>query len=371
MVPFAGYELPVQYPDGVLKSHLHTRADNCASLFDVGHMGQIKWHGRDRAKFLDSLVVADVPEIKEGDAKLTLVTNAAGGIIDDSVITNHGSYIYMVVNGATKHGDMKHFDEHLAAFRAKGGDASYEYDHSANLVALQGPAAASVLPRLLSPADAAAIPRMPFMTGRPMPVLGVQGCIVTRCGYTGEDGFEIAMPAHAAEKITRALLDHPEVKPAGLGPRDSLRLEAGLCLYGHDIDGKTTPGEAGLVWTIGKRSRKEGGFIGAEPILKQLNDKAVARKRVGLAIQGAPAREGAPIHAAPPAGSTDPASAARIGVVTSGTFSPCLKAPIAMGYVPSASAAEGTVVSVEVRGKLVPAKVAKMPFVPARYFKPT
>lgn len=162
-----------------------------------------------------------------------------------------------------------------------------------------------------------------------------------------------------------------QVKPAGLGPRDSLRLEAGLCLYGHDIDGKTTPGEAGLVWTIGKRSRKEGGFIGAEPILKQLNDKAVARKRVGLAIQGAPAREGAPIHAAPPAGSTDPASAARIGVVTSGTFSPCLKAPIAMGYVPSASAAEGTVVSVEVRGKLVPAKVAKMPFVPARYFKPT
>jgi aminomethyltransferase len=238
-----------------------------------------------------------------------------------------------------------------------------------NLVALQGPGAAAVLSKLLSPADAETLPKMAFMHGRPMNVLGVSGCIVTRCGYTGEDGFEISMPPTAAVRITNALLEGTGVAPAGLGPRDSLRLEAGLCLYGHDIDTNVTPGEAVLGWTIGKRRRQAGGFLGSDYILKQLNEKSVQRKRVGLSIEGAPAREGAVIYA-PAAGSNDVSAATKIGVVTSGTFSPCLKAPIAMGYVTTPHSAEGTRLAVEVRGKLIPAKVTKMPFVPNGYYKP-
>ena len=311
---------------------------------------------------------------QEGESKLTLLTNARGGIIDDSVITNHGASVYMVVNGATKHGDMAHFDAELAAFRAArgagGADVMYEYLGEQNLVALQGPAAAAALAPLLAPADAAALPRMPFMTGRPMPVLGIAGCIVTRCGYTGEDGFEVSMPAAAATRVAAALLDRPGVRPAGLGARDSLRLEAGLCLYGHDIDAATTPGEAVLGWTIGKRRRAAGGFLGADVILGQLNAKTAPRKRVGLAVEGAPAREGAIIYAAPADAAATPADAKRVGVVTSGTFSPCLKAPIAMGYVASTLAADGTRLAIDVRGKLVPARVTKMPFVPTRYYKP-
>jgi aminomethyltransferase len=273
----------------------------------------------------------------------------------------------MVVNGATKAKDMAHFDAALQSF---GGDVQYEHLAGQNLVALQGPGAAAALPRLLSAADAAALPKLAFMHGRRMAVLGVD-CIVTRCGYTGEDGFEVSMPAADAVRITRALLEQPEVAPAGLGPRDSLRLEAGLCLYGHDIDDAVTPGEAVLGWTIGKRRRAAGGFLGADVILKQLNEKSAPRKRVGIAVEGAPARVGAVVYAAPAAGSgATPATATRVGVVTSGTFSPCLKAPVAMGYVAAHLAVEGTRLAIDVRGKLVPARVTKMPFVPHRYYKP-
>ena len=273
----------------------------------------------------------------------------------------------MVVNGATKAGDMAHFDAVLASEFA-GKDVRYEYLATQNLVALQGAAAADVLAALVAPADAARIRALPFMSGvQGVRVAGAE-CSVVRCGYTGEDGFEVGMAAADAERVARAMLADARVAPAALGPRDSLRLEAGLCLYGHDIDATTTPNEAALSWTIGKARRAPGrdNFFGAARILAELAGTSWARRRVGLAVLGAPAREGAPIFSRARAGG---APAARIGVVTSGTFSPCLKAPIAMGYVAPAHAAEGTEVDVEVRGKMVPARVAKMPAVPTKYFK--
>jgi aminomethyltransferase len=279
----------------------------------------------------------------------------------------------MVVNGATKYGDMKHFDAKLESFRAKGFDARYEYLHTQNLVAIQGPAASSILSSLVDGGSAAkdAVATMPFMHGRPnISVAGVP-CTVTRCGYTGEDGYEVGMAPEHAERVARALLGDKRTLPAGLGARDSLRLEAGLCLYGHDIDTTTTPNEAALVWTIAK-ARREGdraNFPGAVHILSELKAKSWRRRRVGISVQGAPAREGAKLYARPADGSADPAGKEQVGVVTSGTFSPCLKAPIAMGYVATPLAAEGSKLSVEVRGKLVPAVVSKMPFVPNRYYR--
>lgn len=380
MVPFAGYSLPVQYPDGVLKSHLHTREAGKASLFDVGHMGQLVWTGRDRAAFLESVCVADVRGLPVGASALTLLTNDAGGIIDDSIITNRGDSVYMVVNGATKHGDMAHFDERLKAFRAAGRDAGYAYLAAQNLVALQGPASADVLAGVAArgpggAAAAAAVRALAFMTGLPsVELLPGARCSVTRCGYTGEDGFEVGMePAHAVA-VARALLADARVAPAALGARDSLRLEAGLCLYGHDIDATTTPAEAVLGWTVAKARREAGrdNFPGAARVLGELKSKSAAKKRVGLRVLGAPAREGARIYARPAPGAPDATAAAPggpIGVVTSGTFSPTLKAPIAMGYVPPADGADGRELAVDVRGKLVPAVVTKLPFVPHRYHK--
>jgi aminomethyltransferase len=366
MVPFAGYSLPVQYPDGVLKSHLHTRLENSSSLFDVGHMGQIKWYGKDRVKFIESLLVADVAEMSKYESKLSLITSEKGTILDDTVISNHGDYIYMVVNGATKYNDMKHFDALLASFKAKGNDVSYEYLHTQNLVAIQGLGAVNALKPLLSSADQEVVAKLPFMSGKPMTVMGVPNCIVTRCGYTGEDGFEVSVPESAAVKIATALASGPGVLPAALGARDSLRLEAGLCLYGHDMDDTITPGEATLVWTIGKRRRAEGNFLGSQIVLDQIKNKSWKKKRVGFLVTGAPAREGAKVFS-----SVDPSSAKEIGVITSGTFSPSLKAPIAMGYIQTGLDKVDTQVAVEVRGKLQPAVVSKMPFVPHRYFKPT
>jgi aminomethyltransferase len=276
----------------------------------------------------------------------------------------------MVVNGATKAGDMAHFDAVLAAEFA-GKDVRYEYLATQNLVALQGAAAVDVLASLVAPTDAARIRALPFMSGVQGVAVAGATCSVVRCGYTGEDGFEIGMAAADAERVARALLGDARVLPAALGPRDSLRLEAGLCLYGHDIDATTTPNEAALSWTIGKARREPGRdtFIGAGPILRELAAKSWTRRRVGLAVLGAPAREGAPIFTRAADGSADPARATRVGVVTSGTFSPVLKAPIAMGYVEVARAREGELLAVEVRGKLVNAVVAKMPAVPTRYHK--
>lgn len=364
MVPFAGYSLPVLYKSengGVMKEHLWCRADGKAAMFDVSHMGQIRWHGKDRAAFLEKIVVGDIAGLGEGSGCLSLVTNEQGGILDDTVITNAGDHIYMVVNGATKFGDMKHFQEQMDKF---DGDVTMEYlEDSMQLLAIQGPGAAEAVKQLLpSGFDLA---KMAFMTGVETTLDGIDGCRITRCGYTGEDGFEIAMPADNAESIASKLLSDPAVNATGLGARDSLRLEAGLCLYGHDLNETINPVEATLAWTMGGpkgRRRKEGGFLGAEHILKPDGKlQKVTKKRVGIMGMKAPAREGAEIY--------DATGENKIGDVTSGTFSPCLKAPIAMGYVETPLAKAGTEISLKIRGKMQKAAITKMPFVESRYYR--
>lgn len=364
MVPFAGYELPVLYKaenGGVMKEHLWCRSEGKASLFDVSHMGQIRWHGKDRAAFLEKVVVGDIAGLEVGSGCLSLITNANGGIIDDTVITNYEDYIYMVVNGGPKFGDMKHFQEQMDKF---DGDVSMEYlEDSMQLLAIQGPGAAEAVLKLLP--DGFDLTKMAFMTGVETTLGGIAGCRITRCGYTGEDGFEIAMPAENTESIYSKLLEDPSVNPTGLGARDSLRLEAGLCLYGHDLDGTINPVQATLAWTMGGpkgRRRKEGGFVGAEHILKPDGKlQKVAKKRVGIKGMKAPAREGAEIY--------DAAGENKIGEVTSGTFSPCLKAPIAMGYVETGMSKKGTEISLKIRGKMQKAEITPMPFVESRYYR--
>lgn len=364
MVPFAGYELPVLYKGengGVMKEHLWCRSEGKASLFDVSHMGQIRWHGKDRVAFLEKIVVGDIAGLAEGSGCLSLVTNEKGGIIDDTVITNAGDFVYMVVNGATKFGDMEHFSKQLEQF---DGDVSMEYlEDSMQLLAVQGPGAAAAVAKLL-PADFDLV-HMGFMTGTATTLDGIDGCRITRCGYTGEDGFEIAMPAEHAVSIASKLLEDPSVLPTGLGARDSLRLEAGLCLYGNDLDETTTPTEGVLGWTMGgpgSRRRKEGGFIGAEHILTPEGKfQKVARKRVGIKGMKAPARQHTEIF--------DASGETKIGEITSGSFSPSLKAPIAMGYVETKSAKVGTEVMLKIRNKMQKAEIHKMPFVEARYYR--
>ena len=322
MVPFAGYELPVLYKSengGVMKEHLWCRSNGKASLFDVSHMGQIKWHGKDRAAFLEKIVVGDIQGLDNNSGCLSLITNESGGIIDDTVITKYDAYVYMVVNGATKYGDMKHFQEQLDIFN---GDVTMEYlEDSMQLLAIQGPGAAEAISKILPTTGGCELSKMAFMTGVETTLDGIDGCRITRCGYTGEDGFEIAMPAEYAQSIASKLFSDPTVNPTGLGARDSLRLEAGLCLYGHDLNETINPVEATLAWTMGgpkSRRRKEGGFLGAQHILKPDGKlQKVAKKRVGIKGMKAPAREGAEIY--------DAAGEKKIGEVTSGTFSPCLK----------------------------------------------
>jgi aminomethyltransferase len=347
MVPFAGYDMPVQYPDGIIAEHQHTRAQ--ASLFDVSHMGQVRLTGADAAGALETLVPGDLRALKPGEMRYTLFTNDVGGILDDLIVTNAGDHLFVVVNAACKDADIAHLRAHLPA------GVSIEPLADRALLAVQGPAAATVLARL-APQSAS----LKFMNAAAMDVAGMR-CFVTRSGYTGEDGFEISVANDSAEGLAKRLLAEPEVRAAGLGARDTLRLEAGLCLYGHDIDGTTTPIEAGLSWTIGKRRRAEGGFPGAEIILAQLRD-GPARKRVGLKPEGrAPAREHTEIH--------DGADE-RIGEVTSGGFGPTEGGPIAMGYVTAAFAAPGTPVNLMVRGTARPAQIVPLPFLPPRYFKP-
>ncbi|MBV8737895.1 MAG: glycine cleavage system aminomethyltransferase GcvT [Alphaproteobacteria bacterium] len=346
MVAFAGYEMPVQYPTGILAEHLHTRAQ--AGLFDVSHMGQALLAGADAAAALEKLVPGDIRGLGPQRMRYTLLLNEAGGILDDLMATRLGDRLFVVVNAATKDRDFAHLQAHL-------GPAVWidRLDDRA-LLALQGPAAAAVLERL-----AKDIAQMRFMSAAETTLDG-QRCLVTRSGYTGEDGFEISLPAAGAQALAERLLAEPEVKPIGLGARDSLRLEAGLCLYGHDIDETTTPIEADLAWTIGKRRREDGDFPGASIILRQLTD-GPARKRVGIRPDGrAPAREGTPILAL---------GGAEIGHVTSGGFGPSLEAPVAMGYVEMASAAEGTALTLAVRGTARPAHVVRLPFVPHRYHR--
>jgi aminomethyltransferase len=344
MVPFAGYDMPVQYPPGILKEHLHTRAQ--AGLFDVSHMGQVRIEGADAARRLEALVPGDLQALNPGRMRYTQFTDERAGILDDLMVTRFADHLFLVVNAACKKADIAHLRKHL-------GGAVKPLDDRA-LIALQGPAAAAILVRHAPEAAALA-----FMAGAYLKVAGLP-CFVTRSGYTGEDGFEISCPAAEGETLARKLLAEPGAMAVGLGARDSLRLEAGLCLYGHDIDATTTPVEAALTWSISKRRRAEGGFPGAAVVQQQLRD-GPKRLRVGIRPEGrAPAREGTEL--------TD-ASGAAVGKITSGGFGPSVNAPVAMGYVAAAHAREGTRVQAVVRGKPLPARVAALPFAPHRYHR--
>jgi|TARA_Y100000294_G_scaffold161643_1_gene166189 aminomethyltransferase len=346
MAPFAGYDMAVQYPDGIIAEHLHTRTR--ASIFDVSHMGQAKLLGDDAAAALETLVPGDIRGLSPGRTRYTVLTNERGGILDDLMVTDRGDHLYLVVNAARKDADFAHIRNRVA------DRARLEILDGRALLAVQGPAAATVMGRLHAQA-----PDLGFMTAAALDLDAIP-CFVTRSGYTGEDGYEISVAATEAEKLARRLLAEPEVLPAGLGARDSLRLEAGLCLYGHDIDETTTPVEASLSWVLGKRRRREGGFPGHRIILDQLKTGA-ARKRVGLKPGGkAPARA----HTA-----VENAAGEVIGEVTSGGYGPSVEGPIAMGYVKTEYASPETPVNLRVRGKALPGSVVKLPFVERRYYK--
>jgi glycine cleavage system T protein (aminomethyltransferase) len=354
MVPFAGYAMPVQYPTGILAEHAWTREH--AGLFDVSHRGRaflVAADGRHEtaARALEALVPADILNLKPNQQRYSQLLAEDGGILDDLMVTRvgapgHEGWLYLVVNASTKEADYAHIEARLPA-----GVALRRKDDLA-LMALQGPAAEAVLA-----AKAPSVAGLPFMGATDVQVDGIWAH-VSRSGYTGEDGFEISVHGGDAAALWRALLAHPEVKPIGLGARDSLRLEAGLCLYGHDIDPTTSPVEAGLTWSIQKRRREEGGFPGADRIRRELAD-GPARVRVGLRPEGrAPAREGTPI--------VTPDGRA-VGTVTSGGFGPTVNGPVAMGYVARDVSAPGTELHLTVRGKALPARVAPMPFAPHRY----
>ncbi len=351
MVAFAGYAMPVQYPSGIIAEHLHTRAK--AGLFDVSHMGQIRLRGAAAARALEALVPSDLQGLAPRQMRYTLLLDEAGGILDDLIATRLDDGLLLVVNAARKEADLAHLQAHL------GSAVAVEPRFERALLALQGPEAAAVLARFAG-GRANDVERMAFMSAIDATIGGAP-CFLTRSGYTGEDGFELSIAAADAARVAEALLGEPEVAPIGLGARDTLRLEAGLCLYGHDIDETTNPVEAGLSWTIARHRRAAGGFPGAAIILRQLAE-GPSRKRVGIRPDGrAPAREGAAI--------TDPAGNP-VGQVTSGGFGPSLGAPIAMGYVDTAHAAEGTALALVVRGVPRPAHVAPLPFVPTRYYRP-
>eukprot|EP00899_Mesostigma_viride_P009672 jgi/Mesvir1/18706/Mv12419-RA.1 len=357
MVPFAGWSMPIQYKDSIVESVLHCRSK--AVVFDVSHMCGLQLKGKDAIKYIESIVVGDIAGLKNGTGSLSVMTTNDGGIIDDLVITKlSDTELYMVINAGCRDKDLAHMQKVMDSF--KGDVKMHTYDDRA-LLALQGPEAQKALQALVK----SDLSKLYFGMFEKMPIAGAPDCFVTRTGYTGEDGFEISIPAASAVKVTQALLEGKggaDVRMAGLGARDSLRLEAGLCLYGNDIDLTTSPVEAGLAWTIGKRRRAEANFPGASVILKQIAE-GVTRKRVGLIPEGAPARQGADI--------LSPVTGKKIGTVTSGGVSPCLKHNIAMGYVETASSKSDTKVNVSVRGKVSPAVVAKMPFVPAKYHRPT
>jgi aminomethyltransferase len=359
MVPFAGYSMPVQYPQGLMAEHLHTRL--AAGLFDVSHMGQLRLVGPDAAAALESLMPVDVVDLPAGKQRYGLLLNDDGGIVDDLMFFNrqmndeaNGGDLFIIVNGACKVGDIAHIQQKI------GTRCDVISMPEMALLALQGPQAVNALQRLAPGVD-----KLVFMSGGRFTVAGCD-CFLTRSGYTGEDGFEISVHASEAEKLARALLAEPEVKPVGLGARNSLRLEAGLCLYGNDIDTTTTPVEASLNWAIQKVRRtggaRAGGFPGAEKILAQLSDPArLTKKRVGLvALERIPVRDHTALQ------SPDGAS---IGEITSGLLGPSINQPVAMGYVNPAFAAIGSRVHAIVRGKPVPMEVRAMPFLPARYFR--
>ena len=372
MVPFAGYAMPVQYPSGLVAEHHHTR--NHAGLFDVSHMGQLRLKGKDAAAAFETLMPVDVIDLAVGKQRYGLLTNEAGGIIDDLMFFKVADdEIFVIVNGACKAGDIAHIQQHI------GSRCQVVTLPSHGLLALQGPQAVTVMTRLAGSSSGASnqsIEKLVFMTGGRFTIAGAD-CFVTRSGYTGEDGFEISVSAEQTEMLAKALLAEPEVKPIGLGARNSLRLEAGLCLYGQDIDATTNPVEAGLGWAMQKVRRAEGaragGYLGAINIIaaQAINTPAsvqndpqngkLLKKRVGLiALDRVPVREHTELQ---------DASGKRIGEVTSGLLAPTIDKPIAMGYVSAEFAAVGTRINAIVRGKVVAMEVAAMPFVPTRYFR--
>lgn len=347
MVPFAGYWMPVQY-EGILAEHAWTRAS--AGLFDVSHMGQLLISGDEVEAALEAVLPIDLATLKPGAPRYSLLLDEHGGVLDDLMVTRRDDGFYLVVNGATKWDDIGHLREHLP------DEVTINHLDEQALLALQGPQACAALARVVG--DGAALQALTFMKGGWFTLGGVQAWI-SRSGYTGEDGFEISLPAEAAAQVADLLCAQSEVKPIGLGARDSLRLEAGLPLYGHDLDPQTDPVMAGLTFAINKRRRSEGGFIGAGPVLAVLT-AGPSQQRVGLALEGRQAaREGALVLAGDDA----------IGRVTSGGFSPTLGHPIAMAYVDAAQAAEGTALTIDVRGRRLPARVVALPFVPHRYHR--
>jgi aminomethyltransferase len=356
MVPFAGYSMPVQYPAGLMAEHKHTRA--AAGLFDISHMGQLRLTGADAAAAFETLMPVDVTGLAPGKQRYGLLLDDEGGILDDLMFFNEGhDSWFVVVNGACKQADIAHITAHIG-HRCQVLPMP---DHA--LLALQGPQAAATLARL-SPG----VERFVFMTGGAVRIGGI-AAFVTRSGYTGEDGFEMSVAASDAEALARLLLAQAEVKPIGLGARNSLRLEAGLCLYGNDIDRTTTPAEAALGWAIQKVRRtggaREGGFPGAAKVLAQLGGGggagALQRRRVGLiALERIPVRDGAPLESL---------AGEAIGHVTSGLLGPTIDRPIAMGYVTPAHVEPGTRIQAIVRGKPVPMEMSALPFVPARYYR--
>jgi aminomethyltransferase len=345
MVPFAGYEMPVQY-EGIIAEHSWTREN--AGLFDVSHMGQLLVHGRGVDTALEKLMPGDFQAAADMKPKYSLLLDEEGGIIDDLIATRRGDDFYVVVNGATKHSDIAYMESRLA------GEVVIDHMKEQALLALQGPRAAEVLETIVP-----GVGELGFMQARPFQWNG-QNLWISRSGYTGEDGFEISVPAAAAPDLADAIAAHELVKPIGLGARDSLRLEAGLPLYGHDLDHKTTPVMAGLNFAINKRRRADGGFAGAMRILAELENGPI-EKRVGFEVDGRqPVREGALVL---------DGEGNEVGRITSGGFSPSLQRPIAMGYVAGALAAPGTALKLEQRAKLFEARVAPMPFVPHRYHR--
>jgi len=362
MVDFAGYAMPVEYTKGlsIIDSTRWTRES--ASLFDVSHMCSVRWTGKDAYAFVERVTTADVRGMKLNSGGLSVIPNEAGGVIDDTLVSKihskeHGEHIYQVINAGCAPKDLRHFEEQLGRF---GGDVRMEvlWD-SRGLFALQGPRAVRVLERLSSRSLAA----VSFGESVWLTLEGAE-CLVSRCGYTGEDGVEVFVPGGAAVAVWRRLRAEPEVRVAGLGARDALRLEAGLCLYGHELDEETTPVEAGLAWVVAKARRAPGAapFLGSERILGQLADKTLyTRLRAGLApTKGPPAREGAVVQTK---------EGEPVGKVTSGTMSPCLRKNIAIAYINKPLNKQGTELEVVVRGKAFPAVVTKMPFVPTKYYK--
>jgi len=347
MVPFAGYEMPIQY-EGIVAEHEWTRTS--AGLFDVSHMGQLLLSGPDLDAAVEAVLPIDLSTLKLGQQRYSLLLDENGGVLDDLMVSRWPEHLYLVVNGATKWDDIGHLREQLP------DDITLNHLEDRALLALQGPKAADALARHAQGEHP--LSALTFMKFGQYTIAG-HDVTIARAGYTGEDGFEISIAADAAEEVATLLCGEPEVKPIGLGARDSLRLEAGLPLYGHDLSPETSPIEAGLIFGINKRRRTEGGYPGAERINREIAE-GTPRKWVGLTLEGRlPAREGAEIFA----GDT------QIGTVTSGGFSPTLGHPIAMGYVDSAYTEAGTALEVQVRNKRLPARVAKMPFVQHRYFR--